>query len=190
MRRNIPQIFAILLLTILVLCSGCVMPGSEKPVVNGGLSQITVAAETSRISFEDAHQKLKDYEMNVLNESANVKTIYYIHANDVDESGNASRWVFGVKNTTTTELLIYNGKAWTVTPWIITTLPSENIGDQTVSPGNLFTKNKAVIQSTQSSDIPERRDLELQNGIYKLTMYSGNTNRVLMFNATTGALIL
>jgi hypothetical protein len=37
--------------------------------------------------------------------------------------------------------------------------------------------------------IPERRDLELNQDIYTLTITSGNTSRILTFNATTGELI-
>jgi len=78
-----------------------------------------------------------------------------------------------------------------VIPWKITSLPSEEIPfDHIVSPGNLFTKNKEIILSTPSSAIPEQRDLELQEGTYKLTINSGNTRRVLTFNATAGVLIV
>jgi hypothetical protein len=191
MRKTIPVIFVIAILVVLVLCSACVFspPAGQKPQQEGGLSQVTVRVETSRISFEAALQKLKDYRTDSLSGSENVTRIYYILAKDVDASGNAVSWAFGVKNTTTPEMFIYNGKGWTVIPWIITTLPSKEISvENIVSPGNLFTKNKAIILSSPSS-IPERRDLELQEGIYKLTLYSGSTSRMLIFNATTGALI-
>ena len=189
MRKTTATIFVISTLVVLVLCSACVLPGSEKPVANGGPTQVTVPVESSRISFEVALQNLKDYRTDSPNGSENIKKIYYILAKDVDASGNAVSWAFGVKNTTTPEMFIYNGKGWTVIPWIITTLPSKEISvENIVSPGNLFTKNKAIILSSPSS-IPERRDLELQEGIYKLTLYSGSTSRMLIFNATTGALI-
>jgi hypothetical protein len=190
MRKTIPVIFVISALVALVLCSACVLPGSEKPVANGGLTQVTVPVETSRISFEVALQKLNDYRADAVNESASNKTIYYILAKDADDSGNAVSWVFGVKNTTTPELFIYNGKGWTVIPWIITTLPSREISvENIVSPGNLFTKNKGITLSSPSPATPELRDLELQEEIYKLNLYSGSTSRILTFNATTGALI-
>jgi hypothetical protein len=88
------------------------------------------------------------------------------------------------------KLLIYDRSGWTVFPKSNTTLPLEELAvDHIVSPGNLIAQNKAIILSTPSSAIPERRDLELQEGIYKLTLYSGSKGRILMFNATTGALI-
>jgi hypothetical protein len=125
-----------------------------------------------------------------VNESASNKTIYYILAKDVDDSGNAMSWVFGVNYGTGARLLIYDKSGWTTFPRSNTTLPSKEIVvDHIVSPGNLFNQNKAVIVGTPSSAIPERKDLELQQGVYTLTMYSGSKGKILTFNATTGALI-
>jgi len=183
MRRNIPQIFAILLLSILVLCSGCVFPGSEKPVVNGGLSQITTPEISPYISFEEAKQKFEDYN------GAEKLPVYYIFSRDVDGSGNAESWLFGVRQSTGTELLMYDRTGWKTIPWNAS-LPSEEIMlNQGVSPGTLFSQNKQVILSTSSPSIPERRDLVLKQGMYTLTINSGSASRTLMFNATTGVLI-
>ena len=61
MRKIIPIIFVISALVALVLCSACVLPSfGEQKKQEGGLTQVTVPAETSRISFEEAYQKLKD----------------------------------------------------------------------------------------------------------------------------------
>ena len=191
MRKIIRAIFVISALVALVLCSACVFPSfGEQKKQEGGLTQVTVPVESARISFEEAYQKLKEYRMDSSRGSAESKRIYYFSAKDVDDSGNATSWVFGVKNITTNELLIFNGKRWTVIPWIITTLPSEEIAvDQIVLPGNLFSRNKAVILSNSKAKISERKDLELQKGIYKLTIYTGSASTILSFNATTGELI-
>ena len=193
MRKTIPVIFVISTLVVLVLCSACVFspPADQKPQQEGGLTQVTVPVETSRISFEVALQNLKNYRTDSLSGSENVKRIYYILAKDVDASGNAMSWVFGVNYGMGDRLLIYDKSGWTTFPKSNTTLPSEEIAvDHIMSPGNLFTKNKAVLLSTPSTAIPERRDLELQEGIYKLTLYSGSKGSILTFNATTGALIV
>ena len=183
MRRNIPQIFAILLLSILVLCTGCVMPGSEKPVVNVGLSQVTTPEISPYISFEEAKQKFEDYN------GAEKLPVYYIFSRDVDISGNATTWLFGVRQGTGTKLLMYDRTGWKTIPWNAT-LPSEEIMlNQGVSPGTLFSQNKQVILSTSSPSIPERRDLVLKQGMYTLTINSGSASRTLMFNSTTGVLI-
>jgi hypothetical protein len=108
---------------------------------------------------------------------------------DIDGSGNASVWIFGVSRRNGAEFLVYEKTGWTKIPWN-TTLPSEAIIlDTIVSPGSLFSQNKAMIPSNPSLAIPERWDLELQKGVYTLTITSGSSSRSLSFNATTGALI-
>jgi hypothetical protein len=108
---------------------------------------------------------------------------------DIDGSGNASVWIFGVSHQSGAEFLIYEKSGWTSVPWN-TTLLSEAINlDTIVSPGSLLSQNKAVISGNPSLVIPERWDLELQRGVYTLTITSGNSSRSLTFNATTGALI-
>lgn len=186
MRRNIPAIFAISALIGLILCSACTfLPSEEKK--EGGLTQVTIPVESSRISFGEAQQKLDKYKMDSVNETADGKTIYSIIAKDVDESGNATSWVFGINQGVGAKLLVYDRTGWTVFPW--STVIAEKIAlDQIVSPGTLFANNKATITGS-SQTVPERRDLELQQGVYTLTIYSGSTNRILTFNATTGALI-
>jgi hypothetical protein len=186
MRRNIPFIFAISALILLILCSACTfLPSEEKK--EGGLSQVSIPEENSRISFEKARQELENYGMDSINETADVKTVYYIVAKDLDESGNAASWVFGINQGSVAKLLVYDRTGWTVFPWSIR-VQEEIALDQVTPPGTLFSRNKAAITGA-SQAVPERRDLELQQGIYTLTIYSGSTNRILTFNATTGALI-
>jgi hypothetical protein len=120
--------------------------------------------------------------------SGNVTTVNYMRARDLDESGNAIGWIFGVYNGNKAEFLAYDRIGWTTIA--NATLPSEAIVlDNVVSPDLLFKKNKEMISGNPSPAIPERRDIELQRGIYTLTITSGSTSRTLTFNATTGALI-
>ena len=184
MNRNIPAIFAISALIVLILCSACTfLPSGETK--EGGLTQVTIPVETSRISFEEAKQKLEEYR---IHETANEKTVYYIIAKDVDESGNATSWVFGINQGAEARLLVYDRTGWTVFPWS-TRVPEEIALDHVISPNTLFKQNNAVIITSPSPAGSDRRDLELKEGAYTLTIYSGNTNRILTFNATTGALI-
>ena len=190
MRRNIQVVFVISALVILILCSGCTsQPQAGNTSQQGGLNQVTVPVKTPRIGFEEAQQKLVQYRTASMHESGNVKTIYYFQAGDMDASGKAASWVFGVKNTTTAELLVYSGTGWRVIPWIITPLPQEILTDRIVPPGNLFAQNQAIIIGDSSRAPAERRDLELKDGVYTVTITSGNSPRILTFNASTGALI-
>jgi hypothetical protein len=192
MRRNIPAIFVISSLIVLVLCSACVsQPSQDKtPQQNVGLKQIIVPEESPYISFDVAHQNLWEYRSDPTNESTAIKTIYTIYGMNVDGSGNATSWIFGVRHSGGTELLAYDRSGWIKIPWNAPLLSEEIDVDRIVSPARLFSENTAVILGNPSSIIPERKDLELKQGIYILTITSGNTSRILTFNATTGKLII
>ena len=206
MRRNIPIIFTILGLLSLILCSACVSqpPANQTTQHDAGLAQTTVPVDNLRISFEEAKARLADYRINALNESGNVipvkyirrdldlsgnaTTVNYMRSRDLDLSGNATGWIFGIYTGNKAEFLVYDRTGWTTIA--NATLPSEAIVlDTIVSPDFLFEKNKEMISGNSSPAIPERRDIELQRGIYTLTITSGSTSRTLTFNATTGALI-
>lgn len=188
MRRTFQVFFAISLLgIILVLCSACVLPRDERPVVDVGLSQIKTRETSTYISFDEVKLRFGSYYS--VNRSADKTPVYYIHARDVDESGNAVSWIFGVRQANSSVLLIYDRTGWKINPWN-SSLPKEKILlDQVVSPGALFIQNKKVIFNVSSSLNSERRDLVLKQGIYTLTTQSGNTSRTHMFNASTGVMI-
>jgi hypothetical protein len=180
-----------------------------EPVHNIGSVDNTVPVSNLRISFEEAKARLADYRINAsyanalngsgnvtpfkymrrdLDLSANATTVNYLRSRDLDESGDATGWIFGVYNGDKAEFLTYDRTGWTVIA--NATIPSEAIAlDTVVSPDFLFTMNKEMISGNSSPAIPERRDIELQRGMYTLTITSGSTTRTLTFNATTGALI-
>ena len=188
MRKIIRSILVISALVALVLCSACVLPFGEQKKQEGGPVQVHIPVESSRIGFDVALQNLKNYPGDSSTGSENIKRIYYILAKDVDDSGNAMSWVFGVNYGTGDKVLIYEKSGWTTFPKSNTILPSDEIAvDRIVTPVTLISRNKEVIHSTPSSAIPEMRDLELQQGNYTLTLYTGNTTRIFIFNATTGA---
>jgi hypothetical protein len=202
MHKSIPIIFAILALLVISLCSACVTQQAANKTFqqNVGLAQITLLPDSTYISFEEAKEELikyrlyglnkpvNKYRLIELNESLNVKTVYFMRSKDLDDSGNAAGWIFGTYNGSEAEFLVYDRTGWTTIA--NATLPSDEIVlDNVVSPGFLFNKNKEIISRNPSPGIPERRDLELQQGIYKLTITSGNATRILTFNATTGTLI-
>ena len=179
MRKNIRAIFVISALVALVLCSACVFPSleSEKPQEEWpfpGYSARNIHI-ISVLKKQNRNSKI----IQLINGSAERLPIYYIFSQDVDNSGNAETWLFGVRHSTGTELLMYDRTGWKIIPWNAT-LPSEEIIlNQVVSPNTLFIQNKDVIFSASSPSIPERRDLELKQGVYTLTItfwqYKQNT---------------
>jgi hypothetical protein len=188
MHKFVPIIFSILIL--LIISSACVTESSSNQTNSPdvGIAQITVQKDTLRVSFEEAKAKLIEYRINALNEPDNATTVYYMRLRDVDISGNATGWIFGVYNGITAEFLVYDRSGWTTIS--NATLPSEKMDlDKVVSPDFLFNKYKEMISGNSSPAITDRLDIELQRGNYKLIITSASTSRTLTFNATTGTLI-
>ena len=198
MRRNIPAIFAILTLLVLILCSACIgqpspdnlQPPPDTPSPHDvGLARVSAPDESPYISFETAYRELQMYRPDITNESTVIKTVYFVHGTNVDGGGNATGWIFGMSYSNVTGLLAYDRGGWKTIPWNTPVLPAPINTKNIVLPGRLFSQNKAVILGNPSPSVPERRDLELIRGIYTLTITSGSTSRILTFNATTGELI-
>jgi hypothetical protein len=193
MRRNIPTIFAILALISLILCSACVLSpsGNKNPQQNTqqNVGLVQISEISPYISFEVARQNLLEYQPDPTNESTAIKTVYYIHGTNVDGSGNATSWIFGVRHSGGTELLSYDRSGWKQIPWDASLLSEEINIDRIISPGSLFSQNNGVIFGNPIPANPERRDLDLTRGIYTLTITSGSKERILTFNATTGKLM-
>ena len=171
MHKSIPMVFAILALVIIIFSCACVSqpPANQTSQQNGGLTQITVPSETTFISYEEAKANLIAYRSYELSDPVNATTVNYLRSRDVDGSGNATGWIFGIYNGPDAEFLVYDRTGWTTIA--NATLPSEEINlDNVISPGSLFSQNKAVISGDSPPVIPERRDIELQRGIYKLTI--------------------
>ena len=188
MRKIIHAIFVISALVALVLCSACVSPFGEQKKQEGGLTQVTVPVASSRISFEEVKLKFEEY---ISSNSSNKKIpVYYIFSRDLDKSGNALTWLFGVRQSSRTELLMYDRTGWKTIPWNATIPSDEILMNRVISPNSLFIQNEKLIFSTSLPSKSERRDLVLKQGIYTLTINSGSTSRILTFNATTGALIV
>ena len=191
MRKFIPIIFSILILLILIFGSACLTESSsgQKTQQDVGITRISSTADSPYISFDIAQQNLLTYQPDSTSQSAAIKTVYTIHGMNVNESGYAASWIFGVRISNVTELLAYGPGGWIKIPYN-TSFPSEEIDvGKIVSPGRLFSQNNAVILGNPSRTISERRDLDLKQGIYTLTIASDSTVRTLAFNATTGELI-
>lgn len=194
MRTNLPGIFALVLSLLLILGTGCVTqsaPGQDSEAAGTAPQDFRpspISSGTARISYEEATAQLADFRKNALNESGNATIVHYMRSRDLDESGNATGWIFGISNDPGARFVIYDRLGWATIP--NATLPPEAIAlDAIVSPAVVFDKNKDLIGGNSSPALPERRDIELQRGMYELTLTAGSTSRTLTFNATTGALI-
>ncbi len=196
MRKNFQVIFIISILVALIFFSACTTSSPENQASqqnssrqSGALIPVTGEGESRYINFDVIKADLPVYPSGNDTPSSFVKPVYSITGIDVDESGDARSWIFGVRDPDGTKMLAYDRNGWITLPWNSTTDLDVIPVDSIISPGHLFSKNAAVIAGNPSPAVSDRRDLELKQGVYTITILSGNTTRILTFNAITGELM-
>lgn len=112
------------------------------------------------------------------------KHIKYVHGVDLDEKGDARSWAFIVDHGSKYSIVSYTNKVIAISDSPGSMAGTEIIPDQILSPRKLFEKNHDLISGTVTS-----RDLSLEGGNYTITLTGQNMNRILIFDAKTGALI-
>jgi hypothetical protein len=195
MRSSWPYLFTILALIAMSVCSACVSQPQENktpvqnisPVIDVGLRQVPDSPVPSSVSLETARYMLGEIEQPRYTQNSRRQEIYYILGKNLDSAGNAESWLFGTRSPEGNQLQVYDQNRWTAIPWTAT-LPSDEIQfDRILLPQELINQRRDQIAGTAGPD--RIRELELKNGIYSLTLTHGSTDRILAFNATTGALI-
>jgi hypothetical protein len=193
MRCSISAALVVAILIILSFTAGCTIPffGNQEQTpdlkaVNVGINPSTTVDEATYMSMEEAYLNLKQtIPVSDLDSNGNPR-IYYIQGSNLDTSGKATRWMFGVNRSTGSYLMNFEGETWTEIPWNAR-LPQQQITtDKIVYPGVLFSKNSKTILADPSTSASEIRDLDLRDGSYSLTIVSGGSTRYLTFNAATG----
>ena len=201
MHRYRPLMITIALLFAMCLFSACASPlGSANqtqqapapnvtPNIDVGVVSVNMTPAMKFISFAEAKGYFKDSEMLSLNQLQKATRILFIRGGNLDGSGNAERWVFGINKGDINELRVYSSSGWTVIPWKNTISAEEINLDKVVSPKDLISQNEDQIPDNFPSNVPVQRDIELKNGTYSISISSGSTSEILVFNATTGAAI-
>ncbi len=150
MHKFIPIIFSISALITLILCSACTMlPPENQTSQTGNLSQVSQPVESPYINFDVALNNLPANQLDPENATF-TKTIYYIVGIDIDESGNARNWIFGVRLSDGTGMLGYDGKSWTTIPWKAPTDLEEIPVDKICFSGTIIQQERGI-DSRQSS---------------------------------------
>lgn len=195
MRSSWSSLFTILVLIAISISSACVLQTQENqtpvqnisPPVNIGLRQIPEFPVPTSVSLERARQMLNEIEYPVDMGNNSRQEIYYVLGRNLDITGSAESWLFVTRSPGGNELKVYNRNRWTTIPWNAT-LPSEEIPfDRILLPEELINQSRNEIAGTAGPN--GIREIELKNGIYSLTVKEGSKDRILAFNATTGALI-
>ena len=120
--------------------------------------------------------------------SSNI-TIHYIRGITIDTEGRATKWAFGIRYGNQSTLLYYDVSGWQWIPWQ-GEFPGQEIRNGSFTPPkDLVRKNIGILFGST----PEQKDqiqlLELGNGIYTITLNRQEKQQILLFDATTGALI-
>jgi len=184
-------IIAALIIATSILSMGC--SSTVQPSQENQNSSITVnnSYESAATSFEDAVSSLNgvDFGLGTGNATDSVNHILIVQGSRLGSTGNAANWLLFVKRANRTYVVNFNRNGNSVSPWGGKVPDNEIVVDQIVHPSDLFSNNRDVILATSHPDAPDTRDLTLSKGNYTLSITSGYGARVLVFNATTGALI-
>ena len=194
MRSYLPLILTMILLASLAFCSACMsQPAANQtpqknlsPKTDIGLVPLNMSKGAEFVSFKDAIDRLGEPNINTPDSNSAATRILFIQGGNLDKEGNAQRWVFGINKGVTNDLWVYDPSGWTVIPYSGSLPREEIVPSSLTSPDRLFTINHEAILGDPLSTAPEKRDLDLRNGTYQITIASGSTSRILIFNATSG----
>jgi hypothetical protein len=114
--------------------------------------------------------------------------IQMVSGENLDDTGNASSWLFIVRYQNKTKFVTYDRDGETILDWSGGYPREEVFPNQVVSPGTLFDQNRDSIFKTPQAISTESRRLVLSGDTYTLTIRGRDSSRILVFDAKTGAL--
>ena len=177
------------------ICNNCLLGGGQAqsqttrvPVTGSGNTPMNIPEERPVYSsFDEARSTIGELP-GLASDSNGHFQVYFIQGQNLDENGQAERWLFEVKTGSGKELRVFDRNGWTVIPWNVDNA-MENISiDEIKSPSELFDQSKSLILQNGSVSSAVR-EIELRGNVYTLTIKSPDTSAVMIFDATTGALI-
>lgn len=179
------------LVVAVCFCAACVSdqpaenqtPVQTTSATNVGIVQVASTIQQESFTLEDAASAVAN--QNQVNGSSQHLPIFYIRGESVDASGQAERWIFGIRQGTDTALLVYDRTGVARIPWQADRLPDQEINIAGIlSPADIMTIAHSGNQTPAGN--PE---LEISRGEYTVTEPLGSHPREYIINATTGALI-
>ncbi|MGB8220578.1 MAG: hypothetical protein WCE46_09380 [Methanoregula sp.] len=189
---------AVGLVVILCLCAACIFSPSEpaptahnNTSVNGGIVQIpgTSSSLNETFTLEDAESAVSQEYPHQVNGTTQNPSFFYIRGEHVDTSGNAQRWIFGIREGNTTSMMVYD------TTGVARIALPEGLPAQEIIPANVLSPAdiiKIAYPATSSGPLGQNTgsvNMELMNGEYTVTGSSGSAQPAIVINATTGVLI-
>jgi hypothetical protein len=191
MRSLVSAALLICIMVAFCFSSACTIPffsdsKQNTPVINEGIKAFSPVEESYFMSLDNAFSSLFLHLSGSAEGSARNVSVRYIQGINLDISGKAEHWMFGVSLPSGSSLFLSDKTGWTATPWS-SRLPEKEVRVGTfISPEDLFVKNKNSILPDPSTAGSDTRELDLRGGVYSLTITSGGSTRYLTFNATTG----
>jgi hypothetical protein len=160
--------------------------------VGTGFNVLNQSNEFERVNFEDIISSVPYVGIN-REESTSVNStktthIQLIRGYNLDATGNASSWIFVVRQPEQVSLVTYDRSGEKVNSWLGGYPEKEIIISQIITPRKLFEKNREQIFKTPQAITTESRELALAEGNYYLTITGQGKARYLVFDAKTGVL--
>jgi hypothetical protein len=160
--------------------------------VDTGFVVLNQSNEFERVNFEDIISNVPyvgiNREENTSDNITKTTHIQLIRGYNLDATGNASSWIFVVRQPEQVSLVTYDRAGERVNTWPGGYPEKEIIISQLITPRKLFEKNREQIFKTPQAITTGSRELALAEGNYYLTITGQGKTRYLVFDAKTGAL--
>jgi len=162
------------------------LPPEERgvPRINVGIVPVVKPAGPDTVSLKEATLLAQSYQFEPADEPME-KEIYYILGLNVDQVGNASSWVFGIRQYNATYLVTYDRASWKNIRWN-GTLPKRRLDTDLLVPlDRVFQDNHNLLVE----DALPARQVEIADTAYYISLSNGTITKSYTFDAVTGALI-
>ena len=154
---------------------------------DGGLQTVSGTTQSSLTTFEEALDQLQQH-LQATPSSSNF-TLHYIRGTDLDVSGRAAHWVFGVRYDNQSVLMYYDAPGWRSVSWEGAAPEKEIVADSVVSPSSIIKRNKGVLYASDPQREGLIKRMDLMNGKYTITMERQGTQQTFVFDAGSGVVI-
>jgi len=116
-------------------------------------------------------------------------TLHYIRGTDLDVSGRAAHWVFGVRYDNQSVLMYYDAPGWRSASWEGAVPEKEIVAGSFVSPSKVINRNAGILYASDPQREGLIKRMDLMNGKYMVTMERQGTKQTFVFDAALGELI-
>jgi hypothetical protein len=154
---------------------------------DAGLQTVSGTTQSPLTTFEEALDQLSQ-RLQATPSSSNF-TLHYIRGTDLDVSGQAAHWLFGVGYDNQSVLMYYDNPGWRSVSWE-GALPEKEIGEGSfVSLAKFINRNAGILYASDPQREGLIRRMDLMNGKYTITMERQGAQQTFVFDAASGELI-